>query len=309
MLGTMWEVNEFLDLSGLQVKYADSWQRLRKAKDRHRPSPKTIHKATTHMLFEIIMHLKEIHQDQIANSLLNSTSNLWWKRQGHRFNDSPIESIDQLPPDLRIEGRLDMFKLDKSPDGFFHQCWVIDRVMEKGGLWIASPIHPPGPHMSDFPAENAVTEDIAQLQGRSYASNIMSMKFMEMMSEHVELTMEEDSASTLDPVKRHLTTLPVNLSSLAAMLVTPEPDMFLRKAIFNVNVNDGESAMVFTPHQPALESLPRPFLRSLSVCWVVVPHGTRLNNDKEELKIFRVKGMIQGMWRHTIQFTDRYTFI
>lgn len=308
MLGTMWEVNEFLDMSSLRVKYADSWLRLRRANDRHRPSPETIRRATTHMLFKIIMHLKEIQQDQIANSILNSTSNYWWKCKDRAFNMSPIESVDQLPPDLRIEGRQDMFKLDESLDGFFYQCWVIDRVMEKGGLWIASPIHPPGPHISDGPAHGANAEDIARLQGRSYAHSIMVMKMLEMMAESVGMTIEEDSASKTDPVRHHMTTLPIHLSSLATMLVTPEPDMFSRKAIFDVDVTDGENVIVFTPHQPALESLPRPALRSLSVWWVVVPHGTR-SEDGEESKTFRVNGMVKGMRRYTAQFAARYHFV
>ncbi|XXH01681.1 hypothetical protein Hte_008042 [Hypoxylon texense] len=51
-----------------------------------------------------------------------------------------VESVDQFPSDLQIENRKAMFALDSSPDGWYHQCWIIDRVMEKGRLWAASTV-------------------------------------------------------------------------------------------------------------------------------------------------------------------------
>jgi hypothetical protein len=310
ILGTMWQVDEFLNLNSLRVKYADSWLRLRRANDRHRPSPKIVRLATTHLLFEILKHLREIQQDQIADSILNSTSNHWWKCKDRAWNNSPIESVEHFPLDLRIEARRDMFSLDESPDGFFHQCWVIDKVMKAGGLWIASPIHPPGPHVSDFPAHESNTKAMPRLQPHSYASSLMTTKMMEMMTEHVTLTMDGKSDSELDPVQRHMLTLPIHMSSVVNMLVSPEPDMFSRKAIFEVDVTEGESRpMIFTPHQPALESLPGPALRSLSISWVVVPYGTKSGDGEQASDIFRVKGMTKGMRRFTGQFASRYSFV
>lgn len=48
-----------------------------------------------------------------------------------------VESVDQFPTGLSVENRKGMFSLDPSPDGRYYQCWIIDRIMEKGCIWAA----------------------------------------------------------------------------------------------------------------------------------------------------------------------------
>ncbi|KAI1206855.1 heterokaryon incompatibility protein-domain-containing protein [Annulohypoxylon truncatum] len=136
--GFLWRVDKFISLTPLQTKYAEAWRKL--ANDKTSSSnivkENTVKLATTHLLFEIIMYLVAIKEKDVANSILHSTLSLEWSRRN-------IESVDQLPSGLKIENRKEMFSLDRSPDGKYYQCWIIDRVMEKGGFWVGRLVNPP----------------------------------------------------------------------------------------------------------------------------------------------------------------------
>lgn len=134
-LGFLWQVDEVIDLSHLQVKYAAAWRRLCQAKQA-RPG-RSMMLATTHLLFEIIDYLISKGHKRVANSILNSTSNYQWRCRDIFSCDDMVESADQFPPGLSVENRKGMFSLDPSPDGRYHQCWIIDRVMEEGCIWAA----------------------------------------------------------------------------------------------------------------------------------------------------------------------------
>ncbi|KAF9871899.1 putative protein lysine methyltransferase [Colletotrichum karsti] len=134
--GLLWRRGSFVDLSLLKTKYAESWQRLHAAKGPLRSSPNTIRLATTHLLFEIIQALISQGEDQVANSILNSTSHWKWNRHESSADDGMIETVDQLPHGLALENRGGMFSLDPNPDGGYYQDWIIDRVMNEGGLWV-----------------------------------------------------------------------------------------------------------------------------------------------------------------------------
>lgn len=306
LLGTMWEVKEFLDMDSLRVKYADSWLRLRKATDRQRPGLKTIQRATTHMLFEIITHLKNIGETKIANCILNSTSDFWWRHGLDGKINNPIESVDQFPPGLTLEGRKNMFQLDQSADGFFSECWIIDRVMENGGLWIASPVRPPGSHWLQE-EEDIDTDDPMTEKAMSHASHLMVMRMLEINTAEVETTEMEQLVPDGEEVTKHLATWPVVLSGFASLVSQPTTDLFTRKALFDINHAKGETNIIFTPYQMTLESLPRPAIRSLGVSWAVVPYKNDHMHD-EAMETFRVHNMVKGMWQFSTQFTDRYCF-
>lgn len=92
--------------------------------------------STTHLLFEIIDYLISKGHKRVANSILNSTSNYQWRCQDKFFCDM-VESVDQFPPSLSVENWKGMFSLEPSPDGRYYQCWIIDRIMEKGCIWAA----------------------------------------------------------------------------------------------------------------------------------------------------------------------------
>lgn len=137
MLGTLWRVGEFIHMTPIQTKHADSWVRMRQAKGRLRPSQRTIHLATTQIIFEIIGYLCSINEKRLANSIFNSTSNWHWQQRSRKVRPfGMVESVDDYPVGLRVENRQNMFSLDLSADGWYHQCWIIDRIMNNGGVWV-----------------------------------------------------------------------------------------------------------------------------------------------------------------------------
>jgi hypothetical protein len=84
-------------------------------------------------MFKMIESLVSKGEKELADSILNSTSNRCWNSRSDL--DDMIESVDEFPPGLQAENRAGMFVLDPTPDGGYHQSWIIDRVMEQGGLW------------------------------------------------------------------------------------------------------------------------------------------------------------------------------
>jgi hypothetical protein len=137
--GHLWRVDRFVELRRLQRKYADSWRATNR--NSTQPSHGTIRRATTHLLYEIISALVSYGEREIADAVLNSTSDYHWhctpgrEMRGGGLWDF-VESVDEFPSGLTIENRKDMFLLDQGPDGRYYQCWIIDRVMEKGGFWV-----------------------------------------------------------------------------------------------------------------------------------------------------------------------------
>lgn len=182
--GFLWQVDEMIDLTHLQMKYAAAWRRVCHAK---RPrSGRTMMLATTHLLFEIINYLTSIGYKRVANSILNSTSNHRWRSRDELFRSDMIESVDQFPPGLKVENRKGMFSLQPSPDGRYYQCWIIDRIMEKGCIWAAKlvkdtsniesqmgqyasssdstrPTKPETPTSSEFKQQHSRTPDLQNL--------------------------------------------------------------------------------------------------------------------------------------------------
>lgn len=123
-----------IDLRHLQTKYAAAWCRLCHAKQSS--SGRTIMLATTQILFETLEYLISKGNKRVANSILNSTSNHRWRSRDIISNADMIESVDQFPHGLKVETRQGMFSLQPSPDGRYYQCWIIDRIMEKGCIWV-----------------------------------------------------------------------------------------------------------------------------------------------------------------------------
>jgi hypothetical protein len=93
-----------------------------------------------------------------------------------------------------------------------------------------------------------------------------------------------------------------SLSALTMGLSAPE-DMIGRKAVFDMEPSRGHETLVITPYQRALESIPRPATRSVSVSWVVEPSDGE--TQRQSMARFRVKGMVKGTWQHTTAFLGK----
>lgn len=155
--GLLWKVDEFIGLPAIKDKYAEPWSRVSRARnDRNVDSNETEHRmkpfpdptdfirrcqlAATEILFEILMSLCEKGRKDVVNVILNSTSDCTWRNPR---GDACIESVDEFPEYLKVENRKGMFRLDEGPGGKFRQEWLIDRVLDQGGLWLARAMAPP----------------------------------------------------------------------------------------------------------------------------------------------------------------------
>lgn len=170
--GCLWQVDEVVDLKHLRIKYSAAWRRL--CLGRRPQSGRTLMLATTHLLFETIDYLISKGHKRVANSILNSTSDYRWRCRDKFFSDDMVESVDQFPPGLRVENRKGMFSLQPSPDGRYYQCWIIDRIMEKGCIWVAKLVTEPrtGLAMLD---QQASSSDIIR-PGKSEVPNSSLLK-------------------------------------------------------------------------------------------------------------------------------------
>ncbi|KAI8945344.1 heterokaryon incompatibility protein-domain-containing protein [Xylaria longipes] len=332
LLGLFWNVDRFLDLTPLQVKYADSWNRLRNATGRSSPSHGTIELANTHILFEIIQYLVALDEKPVANSILNSTSSWSWNGR-----DNMIESVDRFPSGLRIENRKGMFLLDYGPDGWPYQCWIIDRVMNKGGFWVGRPSD-----TADIGAEMALdqindtatmvqgaetqdtsppapTTDLEGLFRRSHFQTMRSRYMAKMLLEAVST--EQREQSPLDEDTRTQQDMRVNSKNMAYFLLYlnmshPSIDyMSHRQAIFDVDGHPEAQMLVLTPLQLFLESIPRPAMRSMAISWIVEPapsNSEGYSGDPSvanEDEVFTIRDMARGMWEFSILASGTYTIV
>lgn len=346
--GSMWRLDEFVDLKQIKAKYAASWLRMRRAQGPSRPSGRTIELATTHILFEILETLKTRGEKQVANSILNSTSNWRWRNHGAFFTDV-LESVDDFPSGLRIENRKGLFDLDRSPDGWFHQCWIIDRVMETGGFWTGtleeheSLLHdqPRDPeritdlssHKSKAPETTPQIQERGLVLGssmgneqrhkkkhRGHARRLVQSFMLSMAVGEVEEIAHDEAEDLGAPpddhqaaVMKHVFTAPQAMSSLALMCYDmTEQDSgrhhHKRRAVFDVTGNAGNTVQVLTPFNPVLESIPRPAMRSMAISWIVEDVGDAAGEDGLGRRI-RVTGMANGMWEFDTTITGRYNVI
>jgi hypothetical protein len=339
--GRLWNLDNFVDLKQIQTRYSASWLRIRRAQGPSRPSERTIKLATTHILFEILEILRARDEKQVANAILNSTSHWLWRNHGV-FSTDVLESVDDFPSGLRIENRNGLFSLDRSPDGWFNQCWIIDRIMENGGFWTGTlEEHEPSldadlasdeieePEPGPQTREAGMTPDGLlenkqrdQEKPRGHANWLMTSSMLSMLLKGVregghnepgELNAPPREVETVD---MHVFTAPQAMTSLAMALYKNKKESRhrpKRRAVFDVDGSADKKVQVLTPFNPVLESIPRPEIRSLAVSWIVEEVGNAAGEgvenaaDKDGLeRTFRVTGMAKGMWEFELTVNGRY---
>jgi hypothetical protein len=243
-------------------------------------------------LFEIIRDLISRDEISTADAILNSTSNPAWQVDS---KDRGIESVKNLPPGLNVESRSGMFSLDHSDDGRFHQCWIIDRIMAKGGFWVGKvvnamrlPSQTPRSEMAqiDVPAEgNSKFRPNPSLKG--HQSQLFTLWLMSNMTSLAGNMGDE----TGDPKKMDPATFAVlqgdNMAWFAHVLANgrsggrSSDEMEERRSIFDVDGDVSGKCLIFQPFHMVLESIPRPELRSMSVSWRVEPVESGVDEETE----------------------------
>ncbi|RDW71004.1 hypothetical protein BP6252_07567 [Coleophoma cylindrospora] len=146
--GCLWKIDIFIELADIKYRYGEAWERLRAPyktrktrtskkgteSDGPPPTSRSHWLATTHILFEILISLRDSGHADKADAIWQSVMNPhWMKKQG-----DPIESVLDFPRNLKLENRQDMFDIEvNKQEGGFHPWWLIDRVMSAGGIWFA----------------------------------------------------------------------------------------------------------------------------------------------------------------------------
>lgn len=302
----------------LKIKHAGAWRRLQTAKGTSLPTNRTIQLATTHLLFEVLEALVSRGENQLADSILNSTSDWQWNQNPYSSAHDVVESVDQFPSGLSIENRKGMFALDPIPDMGYYQVWIIDRVMEQGGLWVweflkTSP--------EDYMPDTDLPETSETPNPWSHNKALMVGSMMTTVAEVVTDPQDEKESNsnandTGDP-PRHLMDVSRTARSVAlgfdAARRTPHRELMSRRATFDIDVDVNGDTLVLTPFQMVLESIPRAALRAMSVSWVVEAlHSTKTNANDEATgndQQFKVRDIVRGMWKFTMVPTGRYTIV
>ncbi|RSL64479.1 hypothetical protein CEP54_004704 [Fusarium duplospermum] len=285
ILGHLWKKDRFISLESLQIKHAHSWKQLHTDAGQ-KPSEKTVRLATTHLLFKIIESLASKGEKELADSIFNSTSNRYWKTRRSKLGDlgPMIESVDEFPPGLQVENRAGMFDLDPTPDGRYRQSWIIDRVMEQGGLWSWALVN--NTPRSDLTAKSS-KKDAYEKLGKAFSNhNHSSMLIIGSILSTVAETAAREVMSTNPGMENSLMKHSAAASFMALYMSkvgSQGSEMGRRRATFDVDASMGEETFVLTPFQMVLESLPRPTMRGLSVSWVVEETDGRLYAPNSEL--------------------------
>lgn len=348
ILGCLWRVDQFIDLSPIRSKYLDGWRRVQNVKT---PAPLR-HKAITHILFEILRFLQDTNKIQEADAILNSVSNFKWHSKDNVAKSDMLQSMSQLAPEVKVENRQGLFSLTQDPLGIFHQTWLIDRVMEKGGVWSGTlveddmtkairgmqPLHTPSTshgvllESASMTSSKTVQEpayegpsltDTSKLETRlpeSHGSFLFLQSIMSMISEAM------DDGSYIEDTKSKMTNngkpafdMKPSKTAMSLLLMTfsgrgmGETQALNRRAIFDLDGCSSNGVLVVTPFRPYLEAIPRPVERSLSVSWIVErldPSDTEEDRlDSEYQKQFKVRGMVRGMWTYLSFPPGRYLLV
>lgn len=308
LLGLLWNVDRFIDLRHLQRKYSDSWLSLRRKLEKTPPS--TVRAATTHLLFEILQALRAQSEIEVADSIINSTLNHGWRTNGSTFEQG-IESVRDFPPGLSVENRKGMFLLDSSADGSFHQCWVIDRVMKRGGLWVGRVVKKTTASGATDSANDQIEIPLeSQPEQRSHQSKLLTRWFLSNMISHqaaldpkkpdeqVNIPKDpERQGKKFDAFKATAAQGDI-MAALATQLHQLDSraelsrNMDERRSVFDIDGDESGDCLIFQPYHMMLESIPRPELRSLSISWKV----ERVANAPPDT--FTTYGKVKGMWRY-----------
>lgn len=306
-------------MSELKIKHADSWRKLQTAKGPSLPTQRTIGLATTHLLFKVIEALVSQGENQLADSILNSTSHWKWNQNPYSSANDVVESVNQFPSGLRVENRKRMFALDPSPDKGYYQTWVINRVMEQGGLWVwaFSKTSLEAYALDIDPPETSET-----LETGSHNNLLAVGSILKIIAESVADKPQGEKENNSKGNDMSDLTFPLMNISGAAILFglgmtavqrTWIPEVVSRRATFDIDVCMNGNTLMLTPFQMVLESIPRASLRAMSVSWVVeVLDCAKTNANVETIQKdqqFKVRDIVRGMWKFTMVPNGRYNII
>ena len=280
--GNLWKRAYFVDLKDLRAKHADLWHRTRPCTVSSAKDLQTRKYVQVHLLFEIIRQLVAKNEKELANPILNSTSNWLWKAT--EVGSGVIETVDEIPQDVGEDDLRDIFALDTSPNGMSQQSWIIDRVMEQGGLWTWSLTNAPYMAEQDTPTEDSPDENSEDPKAHSHFRTLQGAAMIGMASDVIGGQNEETVIDSwrLTHVSRAMATFAI--LSTACLRPNVYSDYMSRRATFDVDGKLEVSELILTPFEMVMESIPRSSQRSMSVSWLVHP-ADRAEQRPEEVGV------------------------
>lgn len=270
-----------IDSAGIQVRpYLDA---------HHVEAVLEMQKITAEIFFAILRYLYNLpgpHSLGVANSIWQSIRvDVVRKPIPGENKDLPDHVGEELfnhPDVLQIPFKT--LQLDMDRGGEYHQVWIIDRIMQQGELWIGkynrahnipskSWKNDSGPAV-EFPQQQDGTGLEMEFKSRLPDTIIhrqLKRRILATLSKGLEGTSTEAGPSKFD------------ITSFAwffdiVQRSTPEGEETRARELTSIFNVDGP-CVVATPFNVDWEVLPRPDLRSMSVCWVVEPVQERVLDE------------------------------
>ena len=347
--GFLWKIDEFVSLTPIKDKYAESWLRLWRPNTKLEQQslqatakPHAFHKTSrphwlviTDILFDVIRLLREENRINVADAMWHSVTNTNWR------NGSCLESVIDFPEQLTAEERRGMFRLEEASDGCFEQKWLIDRIMLQGGFWIGRLVRHSS-HLDYIDWISATDGEKNTLSGSDHIGfvsqdqrpeeNFSSPKnvskatsrpnyseyqtALSMMTKLIDqhMLMESDNQKEVDNpiIKNFSTEKLVEFAALINNMDGRNSESFLQKqrAVFDIEGDASGQVLTLTPFQKRLETLPRPVTRSMRLSWVVQPVPNHVEGFEDEgEETLTTVGMVRGMWKLMVQPENEYVLV
>jgi hypothetical protein len=236
------------------------------------------------IVFAILRHLYlNSHSERQAIGLANS---MWHSLRVVAVSTNAEELPDDVGDCLFSHPDVDddpsvLLQLDETLDDSFGQAWLIERIMRNGCLWVGRyfiPVSPKNPasnrgrgkRLADETSDSQISNPgKSASRSETIGSRQMQRKFLASMAIITAPSNSDDPAkhATMGMDRRNLVSL---VGALSQNLGSNEHHEACARDPVSAFDVDGP-CLVAIPRNGDLEVLPRPALRSMSVCWVVEP--------------------------------------
>jgi hypothetical protein len=279
----------------------------------HSPAMRDI---LTRIIFDILRHATmSLSDTRHAQGLANS---LW-----HSVRADGVSAIEL--PDAVGEALFShkdvlaqpwaTLQLDLDPaTGTFAQLWFVDRIMEQGGLWCGhytksrrfpnlrlEPESPPG---SSDSASSSLVRCVDDEKGKSLETNQLDMSKRSILEKQLRMQIlanmwaAADLTKTREPDKKRMWGLRNPAAGYAYICAYPDYHNAKgeeRRSQNLVSAFDVEGpCLIATPYNADWEMLPRPELRSMSVCWVIDPLLIKPRSEEDKILFKRWADNVWG---------------
>lgn len=308
----LWSVEDIFDFHQIQAEWEEKWtrdklmrlemtklkgettdqfqrhQRLVNEDDMLRSYDQATQRLATEIIFVILRYLYlKADSEPLALGLANS---IWHSLRTDVVRRAEYELPDEVGdwlltnPDV-LDDRPELLQLDRTRDGSVAQFWLIDRIMRDGYLWVGRYGNSP---ISERKEPSSTARGTAVSSSRrptaAIAESILqrqrTRKLIASMAGITGFPRLDTGDMRYD--RRNLAAFSEDLSRIRdhggdyeRMEEAHTRDLV---SVFDV---DGP-CLIAIPHNGDWEMLPRPALRSMSVCWVVEPVARTKQDASEE---------------------------